>query len=201
MMVHFLGRRVRIEGDAGYREIWLSRPEARNAIDTVMRDELLVSLDTIARDDSIRRIGILADGPDFCAGGDMAEFGTATDVVVASNIRLMRSLPQLMLRIRDKLIVGIQGSAVGAGIELASFARVVVAGLNSRFKLPELAMGLIPGAGGTVSITQRIGPARTLQMLLEGTWMPASEALAIGLVDELVDEQLLSKRIRQIALT
>ena len=200
-MLHYRGSRIRVEGEAGYREIWLARPDARNAIDTEMRDELFESLNAIAGDGSISGIGLLAEGPDFCAGGDIGEFGSATDVALASNIRLLRSLPQLMLRLRDRLVVGIQGSAVGAGIELAAFARRVVAGTNARFRLPELEMGLIPGAGGTVSITRRIGPARALQMILEGGWVLAPEAHALGLVDELVDEHLLADRIRQVAST
>ncbi len=199
MRLQYHGQRIRVEGADGQREICLTRAQSRNALDAVMRDELHEALSAIAVDPAIRGIALVADGPDFCAGGDLFEFGSATDPAVSSQIRLARSLPLLFVQLQQRLVVGIQGAAVGAGIELAAFARVVVAAEGARFKLPELDMGLIPGCGGTVSITRRIGPARALGMMLDGGWIDAHEALAIGLVDVLVGTSELRQRTREEA--
>lgn len=201
MKAHFRGKRVRVEGNDRYREIWLTHPENRNALDVTLRDELFESLGAIAEDTEVRGIGLLSEGPDFCAGGDLEEFGTTDDPAMASHIRLSRSLPTLFHRLRGRLVVGIQGAAIGAGIELAAFARVIIASAEARFRLPELGMGLIPGAGGTVSIPRRIGAARTLQMILTGEWITAKDAKTMGLVDELSELGALRQRVREVAQT
>ena len=89
----------------------------------------------------------------------------------------------------DRLEASIHGPCIGAGIELPAFAGRVVAAQETTFRLPELAMGLIPGAGGTVSIPRRIGIHRTLYLALTGDVLDADTALAWGLVDELMDSK------------
>jgi enoyl-CoA hydratase/carnithine racemase len=197
--VEFLGRHVRVESNGDYREIWLTRPEARNALDVVMRDELFSVLTALAADTSVQRIGLLGEGADFCSGGDLQEFGTAKDTAAAWAIRVARSLPVLFIELAPRLVVGVHGAAVGAGIELAAFAHRVLASADARFRLPELAMGLLPGSGGTVSIATRIGPHRTLEMLLTGRWIGSEEAKRIGLVDELVGRDRLTAAVREAA--
>jgi enoyl-CoA hydratase/carnithine racemase len=85
--------------------------------------------------------------------------------------------------IRDRVTVRLHGACVGAGIEIPAFAGRVIASPGTYFQLPELAMGLIPGAGGTVSITRRAGRHRLLWMALTGTKVAADTALGWGLVD------------------
>jgi enoyl-CoA hydratase/carnithine racemase len=197
--VHFSGERVRVVGKGSYRELWLTRPDARNALDTTMRDELFESLGGLTLDRTVTAVALLAEGPDFSAGGDLDEFGTSRDVVVASQIRLARSLPLLFHVLSPRLTAGIQGVAVGAGIELPAFAKTVVASTDARMRLPELAMGVIPGSGGTVSIPRRVGAALTLELMLSGRWMGATEAHEQGLVDEVVDREELVGRVRELA--
>lgn len=86
-------------------------------------------------------------------------------------------------RLGDRLSVRIDGAAIGAGIELAAFAHHVTASPRSWFQLPELDYGLIPGAGGTVSITRRIGRQRTAYLVLSGRRLSATQALEWGLID------------------
>lgn len=195
----FAGSRVRVRGDAHYRELWLARPAARNAIDIRMRDELTSQLECLATDPEVTGIGLLGEGPDFCAGGDLSEFGTRSDPVSAWHVRLVRSLPALVLRIADRLVVGIQGAAIGAGIELAAAAGTIVATEQATFRLPELSFGLIPGSGGTITLPRRIGAHHTLELGLLGQALSADRAVALGLVDELVAEDALLARVRGLA--
>ena len=89
----------------------------------------------------------------------------------------------ILHRLRDRATVLVHGSCVGAGIEIPAFAGTVIAAPGTRFALPEVAMGLIPGAGGTVSIPRRIGRQRALWLALSGAQLDAATALEWGLVD------------------
>jgi enoyl-CoA hydratase/carnithine racemase len=96
---------------------------------------------------------------------------------------MTRSAAQLLHRLRDRVVCEVHGACIGAGIELPAFAGRIVAAPDSHFVLPEVGMGLVPGAGGTVSITKRIGRLRTAAMALSGQRVDAPTALAWGLVD------------------
>lgn len=178
---------VRLERDDGVLTVTLDRPQAGNAIDRSMRDGLYEAFALANADDTITRILLRAEGKAFSLGAELAEFGTTTDPATAHAIRC-RTLPaRQAIRCADRLEVEIDGACVGAGLELAAFARRITATRRSWFQLPELAMGILPGAGGCVSLSRRIGRQRTLQMILSGRRLPAREALEWGLVDTLVD--------------
>jgi enoyl-CoA hydratase/carnithine racemase len=98
------------------------------------------------------------------------------------------------------MVVGLHGACLGAGIELAAFAGHVVAAEDASIGLPEGGLGLIPGAGGTVSLRLRIGARRTLDMIVSGSRLDGSTALKWGLVDEVVAGSELPQRLRQLAL-
>jgi enoyl-CoA hydratase/carnithine racemase len=125
-------------------------------------------------------------GPAFSSGGDLAEFGTAADPVTAHAIRISRS-PGLLLDALGDVTAVIQGPCVGAGVELPAFCRRVAARPDTSFRLPEVGMGLVPGAGGTASLPRRIGRQRTAFLALTGDSLPVETALQWGLVDEIVD--------------
>jgi len=173
------------DGTDGPLELVLDRPRLHNLMDSAMRDQLADALRTVAAIDPPRRLLWRANGPSFCAGGDPAEFGSVADPAAAHTIRSSAGPAALLASISDRVSVVIEGPAVGAGIELAAFCADVTAGPGARFALPELAMGLIPGAGGTVSIPLRIGRQRTLQWLLLGSEIDPPTAQAWGLVDRL----------------
>jgi enoyl-CoA hydratase/carnithine racemase len=164
--------------------ISLDRPEVHNAYNAAMRDALAASLQVAALDPTVHRIVIDGAGPSFCSGGDLQEFGTATDPATAHAVRITRGAAIWMDRCADRITVRVHGACMGAGIELAGFARRVVADPASYFQLPEVAMGLIPGAGGTVSLPRRIGRQRTAYLAIGGEVLDAATALDWGLVDE-----------------
>ena len=162
----------------------LNRPEKRNAFSVAMRDALVEGLQVAVADPGIAEVVLDGVGPAFCSGGDLDEFGTFPDPATAHAIRSTRNAGRLLAECSDRVRAHLHGACVGAGIELAAFAGHVVARADSCFELPETALGLVPGAGGTVSIPRRIGRQRTAWMALSGASVDASTALRWGLVDE-----------------
>ena len=120
-------------------------------------------------------------GPDFCSGGDLSWFGAAVDATEAHAVRTARSPGPLLSALGA--ITSVHGACVGAGIELPAFCPRIEAHPDSWFQLPEVSMGLIPGAGGTASILARIGRRRLAWMALSGVRVDAAEALSWGLID------------------
>ena len=180
--------RLEVARDGDRLVITLDRPEAGNAIDRPMRDALHEAFTLASLDASVEEVSLRARGKAFCLGADLAEFGTTADPATAHAIR-SRTLPaRAALGCADKLNVHIDGACVGAGLEIAAYARRITASPRAWFQLPELAMGILPGAGGCVSLTRRMGRQRTALMILSGKRLSASQALAWGLIDAIVDE-------------
>lgn len=174
---------VRVVRTGDTLEIILDKPERRNAYGADVRDGLVDALEVVAYDHDITRVFVSATGPSFCAGGDLDEFGTTPDLVTAHFIRTRHGAARLMSAVAGRCEVRLHGSCIGAGIEIPAFASRVVADPGAMFRLPEVGMGLIPGAGGTVSIPRRIGRWRALDLFVTGRTMRADEALLWGLVD------------------
>jgi enoyl-CoA hydratase/carnithine racemase len=174
---------VRIARHDATLQVTLDRPARHNAFDRQMRDELIEALALAAADPTIRRVVLRGAGPSFCSGGDLDEFGSFPDPATAHVVRLTRSAAQLAARLAPRLEVHLHGACLGAGIELPAFAGRIVADPDAVIGLPELGLGLVPGAGGTVSLPRRIGRQRTALLALSGRSIDAPTALAWGLVD------------------
>lgn len=163
--------------------IVLNRPLARNAIDRSMRDQLVEAFCVAALDPDVRLVRLRAVGGIFSMGGDLEEFGTSRDPVTAHLIR-SRCFPAAAIAARAAILdVHVQGACVGAGLEIAAFAGRLTATPQAWFQLPELSMGLIPGAGGSFSVARRIGRQRAGLMILSGRRINADTALRWGLID------------------
>ncbi|MFK4100306.1 enoyl-CoA hydratase/isomerase family protein [Streptomyces sp. NPDC019531] len=175
---------VRLSRDGARLTITLDRPGVRNAFDAMTRDALCEALHIAVADPTVTRVDLRGNGPAFCAGGDLAEFGTSRDPAQAHLIRVERSPAALLQRCAHKVTAHLHGACVGAGIELSAFAGRVRAAPDTVVRLPEVGMGLIPGAGGTASLPVRIGRERTAYLALSGTELGIAEAFAWGLVDE-----------------
>lgn len=181
---------VRVSRSDSSLFLTLNRPERRNAYGGQLRDALVEALRIPILDPSVRRVVIDGAGPVFCSGGDLAEFGTTPDPVLAHLVRTGGGAGGPLHAVRERTEVRLHGACVGAGVELPAFAGHVVAAPRTTFRLPELGMGLIPGAGGTVSLPRRIGRHRTLYLSLLGRAVDADLALSWGLVDEIDGRRL-----------
>jgi len=192
------GPRVEVHSFGRYREVMLTRPLRHNALDARMREELCDALDALAVG-SHGVIGLRGAGPSFCSGGDLDEFGTRLDPVHAHFVRTSRSVARRLQHLGARLVAGVHGSCIGAGVELPTFAARVIAAEDATFALPETGFGLIPGAGGTVSILARIGRHRLNDLMVTGRTIDATTALDWGLVDEVVGGDKLAARVRAVA--
>jgi len=175
------------ERDGDTLHIRFNRPQRHNAFSTDARAALLEALAVAQLDPSVAGIVLSGNGLSFCSGGDLAEFGTFADPASAHLARTRHSpalaLDGLTARLGRACRAVVHGRVLGSGLEMAAFCGWVEARDNSVLGLPELSLGLIPGAGGSVSVTRRIGRWRTAYLVLSGRTIDADTALAWGLVD------------------
>jgi enoyl-CoA hydratase/carnithine racemase len=181
---------VRAHRDGNTLSIAFNRPQRHNAFSTDARAGLLEALAVAQLDSSIDEVVLTGNGPSFCSGGDLDEFGTFTDPAGAHLARTRYSpalaLDAVTTRIGDRCRAEVHGLVIGSGLEMAAFCGRIEAAADTVFGLPELSLGLIPGAGGTVSVARRIGRWRTAYLVLSGATLDAPTALAWGLVDAVV---------------
>ncbi len=182
------GAPVLLSRDDGLVRAQLNRPGNRNAMNRAMRDAWVEALELLALDDSISRMHFTGNGACFSTGGDLSEFGSFPDPAKAHQLRGICSPARLLSRHAARASFYLHGACLGSGIELPAFAQRVAAHSRSFFQLPELQLGLIPGAGGTVSIARRIGRQRMVWMVLSGKRINAGQALEWGLIDEIADQ-------------
>jgi enoyl-CoA hydratase/carnithine racemase len=167
-------------------DIRLNRPSHRNAISVELRDALVEAFQLVAADPSITDARVTGAGRCFSIGGDLDEFGTVPDPATGHIIRSLRLPARALLECGDRVSFHLHGACLGAGIELPAFAKRVTAAPDAFFQLPELRFGLIPGAGGCISLPRRIGRRRTAWLALSGRRITARQALAWGLIDAIL---------------
>jgi enoyl-CoA hydratase/carnithine racemase len=183
---------VRVERAGPRLTVTLDRPDVRNALDVAMRDALLDAFALAGADDGIADVVMRGAGPSFCAGGDLDEFGSFEDPASAHLARLAASVGLAIDAVSDRTTVQMHGACAGSGVELAAFARIVIAAPDTTFALPEVGFGLVPGAGGTVSIVRRAGRHRTALLALAGRPIDVATALVWGLIDRVGDAEMAS---------
>ncbi len=182
---------VQADRDGGRLDVRFNRPQRHNAFSTDMRAELLEALEVARLDPSVTEVVLTGNGASFCSGGDLAEFGTFADPASAHLARTRHSpalvLDEITARLGPACRAEVHGQVLGSGLEMAAFCGRVTCRAGATLGLPELALGLIPGAGGTVSITRRIGRWRTAYLVLSGRTIDPQTALRWGLVDALTE--------------
>lgn len=160
----------------------LASPGNHNAMTAAMRDALYEALVNVLEDPSLPQLMLRAEGKCFSTGGALAEFGTARDLAQAHVIRNQRSCARILHRLGDRATVRLHGACIGSGIEVPAAAFRRIAAPDLLVQLPELRMGLIPGAGGTVSLARAIGRHRLLWLGLGAFRIGAVQALDWGLI-------------------
>lgn len=181
------GPPVLIERIGSTLRLQLNRPSSRNAMSIEMRDALVEAFELAAFDASIDTLRVSARGACFSVGGALEEFGTAPDPATAHAVRCLRLPAATLLRCGAHSDFHVHGACIGSGIELPAFAARLTASPDAFFQLPELRFGLIPGAGGCVSLPRRIGRQRTAYLALSGRRINAATALDWGLIDAIED--------------
>ncbi|MGP3591828.1 2,3-dehydroadipyl-CoA hydratase PaaF [Vagococcus sp. WN89Y] len=177
----------------------LNRPQARNALNNALLGELADALDAAATDPGIAACLITGNRRFFAAGADLHEMAQNDLAATLNDIR-----PRLWARIdafNKPLIASVNGYALGAGCELAMLCDVVIAGDNARFGLPEITLGLMPGAGGTQRLIRSVGKALASKMVLSGEAITARQAQQAGLISDVTPVALTDEYALQLATT
>jgi enoyl-CoA hydratase len=184
----------------GTAYVTLNRPQALNAYNVKMRDELYEALGAVRDDPEVLVIVLKGAGEKaFCAGADLTEFLTAPPPVFARQARFARDVWGLFLNIEKPFIAALHGYVLGSGIEMALCCDIRLASDDARFGLPEPGLGIIPAAGGSQTLPRVIGRAAALDMLLSGRWLTAPEALKLKLVNRAVTREALLPEAVKIA--
>ena len=169
----------RLEGDVGV--ITLNSPPV-NALSAGVRDGLAGGMKAALADDAAKSVVLICEGRTFIAGADITEFGGAQKG--ASLFEVQDAIENSS----KPVIAAIHGTALGGGLEVALTCHYRVAVPSARCGLPEVNLGLLPGAGGTQRLPRIVGPQKAMEMVTSGQHVPAKECLAMGLVDEIVEE-------------
>ena len=186
------------KNDIGY--VTLNRPQALNAYNLQMRDELYQVLGAI-KDDPEVKVAIFKGAGEraFCGGADLTEFLTAPSPVIARQVRWERDVWGLFLGITKPLIAAVHGYVLGDGLEIALCCDIRLASEDTQFGMPEVGLGIIPAAGGTQTLPRMIGGAKAVEVLLTGRWIKAEEAHRLKLVNQVVSRQDLLPAAERLA--
>ena len=188
------------EKQDGTGYVTLNRPQALNAYNIRMRDELYEVLGAIRDDPEVRVVTFKGAGEKaFCAGADLSEFLTAPSPIIARRARFERDVWGLFLSIEKPLIAAMHGYVLGSGIEMALCCDIRLASDDARFGLPEPGLGIIPAAGGSQTLPRTIGGAAALEILMSGRWITAGEAYRLKLVNRVVSRADLLPEAERIA--
>jgi enoyl-CoA hydratase len=173
----------RLDGVALLR---INRPEVLNALSMSVRALLARLVTTADADESVKAIVITGDERAFAAGADLAELKSRT--VHDTNFRSSRIAWEAMDGCRKPIIAAVNGYALGGGCELALHCDIIIAGEGAKLGLPEVKVGIMPGAGGTQRLVRAAGKFQAMRYLLSGEHIPAAVALNMGLVSEVVPD-------------
>ncbi len=184
----------------GAASITLNRPEALNAINMAMRDDLWAFIQAALLDPDVRVLIFRGEGPRaFSAGADISEFGTAPSLHESREARRQRDLWALLEDLPIPTIGALHGFCFGAGIELPLYCDLRIAAADTQIGLPEVTLGYIPSAGGT-QMMPRIAPAGAARgLILSGEPIDAQRALTWGIVHRVVTPQDLEPTVERIA--
>lgn len=188
-----------VELDENVLTVRLDRPEARNALTEGMIVELRAVLERAATDDAVAAVVVTGTGSAFCAGADLSRLDESMD---ARRFRfeshLLTELVGLIERIEKPVVAAVNGVAIGLGVQLALACDLRVGGASARFAFTEGKLGLLPTHGGVARLVKLVGLARARDLLLASATIDAPEALAFGLLTEVVPDEDLPAAARRL---
>ena len=170
--------------------ITLNRPQVLNRYNVQMRDDMYQVLSAVHDDPDVRVVILKGAGERaFCVGADLSEFGTAPSPIIARQVRWERDVWGLFQSLPQVLIAALHGYVLGSGVEMACCCDIRLASPDAIFGLPEVALGMIPAAGGTQTLPRVVGRGNAMWMLLTTERIDAQEAFRIGLVTRVVPRE------------
>jgi len=188
-----------VEIEEGIATITLNRPAVLNALNNQVFNELAEAALSLSTDNSVRVVVVTGGDKVFAAGADIGQMATSTAVDVATGEKASHRAFQLLENMPKPVIAAISGYALGGGCELTLVADVRIAADNAQFGLPEIKLGILPGAGGTQRLPRLIGAGRAKELIFSGDFIKADEALRLGLVNKVVSADQLVAETRKMA--
>jgi enoyl-CoA hydratase len=187
-----------VETDGKVGVITLNRPDALNALNTQLMNEMTSAVDAFEADENVHVIVVLGSAKAFAAGADIKEMASKSymdafteDFITANWERITRA--------RKPVVAGVAGYALGGGCELAMMCDFVIAADTAKFGQPEITLGIMPGAGGTQRLTRFVGKSKAMELVLTGRMMDAAEAESAGLVARVVPADTLRDEVMKAA--
>jgi enoyl-CoA hydratase/carnithine racemase len=181
------GEVTRVEFEDGVATLRLDRPPV-NALNLQMQSEILAAARWIAQEGSVRSVVLYGGERMFAAGADIKEMAAMDYQDMAEASLLLQESFGAVAAVPKPVVAAITGYALGGGCELALCADLRVAGTGAKLGQPEILLGVIPGLGGSQRLPRLIGPSRAKDLIFTGRYVAADEALALGLVDRVVDD-------------
>lgn len=189
--------------DDGIARIRLNRPEAANGLDAPLLRALNDAVLACHGDPRTRVVVLSGEGPNFCAGGDVKTFaskGEGLPDYLREATAWLQIATASLLRLKAPVVTGVHGFAAGGGgLGLVCASDLVVAARSARIFSGAARVGMAPDGGTSVTLTQIVGARKAMELLLLNPTLTADEALAIGLVNEVVDDDQLDKRLLALA--
>jgi methylglutaconyl-CoA hydratase len=186
------------ESGDGVMKITLNRPEVRNAMNSLLVDQLLESLQWASNDRSVGAIILTGADPVFCSGADLKEMAATSAEEMWQRVDKSMRLYSMIAEIRKPVVAAVNGHALAGGCGLAMACDIVIASVDAEFGYPEVQRGLV-AALVMVSLGRLVGRRNALEILLTGRRVPAVEARELGMVNEVVESQQVQGRAFEIA--
>jgi enoyl-CoA hydratase/carnithine racemase len=196
------GGSIGYEVTGGVATVRLNRPERRNAFTFEMLHAWAAALDAAQDDSEVRAIVVTGAGGHFCAGADLDQLAAVEPTPIARKRMLTDDVHQVaraVKRLDKPLIAAIQGYAIGAGLDMALMCDLRLAGRSARLSEGYIKLGLVPGDGGCYFLPRIVGVSTALRMMWTGDFVEADEALRIGLVDQVTDDDDLPGEANELA--
>lgn len=190
---------IKVEINEGIGTITLNRPEVLNALNSQVFNELAEAAAALGDNDEVRVVLITGGPKVFAAGADIKQMVETTAVEMALTDKPSHRALQIIENLPKPVIAVIVGYALGGGLELALTADIRIAADNAQLGLPEIKLGIIPGAGGTQRLPRLIGAGRAKELIFSGDFISAEEAWRIGLVNKVFPVENLFEEAEKLA--
>jgi len=179
---------ISLKIDAGIANLIFNRPDKLNALNREMAGELRQALETVAQDPSVRVLVLSGQGRSFMAGADISTFQGMDTLAAHAFARRAHGLLSLLEGLEIPVIAAVHGYALGGGLEIALGCDFIYAAEGTKFGLPEITLGFIPGVGGTQRLPRLVGRSLAKEMIMTGRFLDAGEARTVFPEETLMEE-------------
>ncbi len=188
-----------LETDGHRADIYLTRPEKRNAMTIELMRDAIAAFERVDADEEIRAIALLGEGPVFCAGMDLEMMRDRAEPDVDIEWEQFPKLLETIESVRQPVVAGIKRAAPAGAFELTLPCDLRVLGSDAAYGVIEVKLGTFPHGGGTQRLARLVGLSKAKEIVLTGEFIPPEEALNCGLVHEICEPEAVDERARALA--